>query len=274
MTKIKTSWFLFGRQSDIPEEFSVSTNFRFCRFYYVLDGECVYKDSKETITLEKGYIYLLPQKSYSLHYGENKNFLHVWGHFQMEGWQFNNVMKFDPGANPVCVRFLDLIDAFSEKYFIEPRLEKPSHMTNLFSDNKQFPIVENIFSALTNYLFVNFIGAEEAEQPFDAVLTYINNNLAADLSNQALAKITQYSRAHFIQEFTKRYRTPPQKYVVKVRISQAIILLMNDEKLYNISYKVGYDNPKSFARAFKRETGLSPQEYKNLHYYSIHKKEY
>ena len=83
----------------------------------------------------------------------------------------------------------------------------------------------------------------------------------------------QYSRAHFIQEFTKAYGISPQKYVVKVRISQAIQMLMNNEKIYNIAYKVGYDNPKSFARAFKRETGISPQKYKEINHLNFNNKQ-
>lgn len=270
MKEVKISWILFGRQSNIPDNFSTPTNFRFCRFYYVIDGECIYKDKNETITLEKGYVYLLPQNSYSLRYGKHKRFSHIWGHFQIDGWEFDKVVKLDLINDPIGHQFHNLIDTLSLNYFVNPGLHSALDMTTIFQDSKHFATIESTFTAFFNYLFQTYIDKEQQVQPFDAIVAYINNNLSTDLSNDTLANIMKYSRTHFIQEFTKHYKIPPQKYVLKARISRAIVLLMNDEKLYNISYKVGYDNPKSFARAFKRETGYSPQEYKNLHYYSIH----
>ena len=272
MSAIKTTWFLFGRQAYIPEEYSVSTHFEFYRFYCIFDGECIYEDENGAVTLEKGHVYLLPRKSYSLRYGSHNKFLHVWGHFQIEGWQFNNVIKFDLKNDPVHNDFVSLIDDLSKKYFVASNAPEARNMTSIFSDDDYFTVVESVFSSFVSYLYLNTVGREEQVNPLKAILAYINNNLSSDLSNDTLARITQYSRTHFIQEFTRLYRIPPQTYVVKARISQAIVLLMNDEKIYNISYKVGYDNPKSFARAFKRETGLSPQDYKSLHYLTIHKK--
>lgn len=46
-------------------------------------------------------------------------------------------------------------------------------------------------------------------------------------------------------------------------------MLMNDEKVDDIAYRLGYESPKSFSRAFKREVGISPQHYKILHYYNL-----
>lgn len=272
METINTTWFLFGRQSDIPEEFSSPTNFGFCRFHYVLDGECIYKDENDTITLEKGHVYLLPRKSYTLHYGKSNRFLHVWGHFQVSGWQFNNIIKFDLKNDTISNHYLNLVDSLSKTFFNVLDENDPSSIATILQDNTQFTIVENVFSSFVTYLYFNYVNTEKKANPFEAVIAYINNNLASDLSNDTLAKITQYSRTHFIQEFTRLYHISPQKYVVKARISQAIVLLMNNEKMYNISYKVGYDNPKSFSRAFKRETNLSPQQYKDLHYFTIHPK--
>lgn len=53
-------------------------------------------------------------------------------------------------------------------------------------------------------------------------------------------------------------------YLNKVRIEKAKELLANtDLKVWEIAEKVGYKNPKHFARIFKDITGLTPNEYRD-----------
>lgn len=271
MENIKLTWFLFGRQSDIPEEYATMSHFGFYRFYYVCDGESYFRDENGTIRLEKGNVYLLPRKSYALIPDENQYFYHIWGHFQIEGWQFNNVIKINLSDDPVFRDYIALIQQMSEVMLHSPNEQTATHdMITLFSDERYFPVMSEVVSSFVTYLYLNLYHHSESKSTLETVVDYINRNLSLDLSNEVLAQIAQYSRAHFIQEFTHTYGIPPQKYVVKARISQAIVMLMNNEKIYHIAYKIGYDNPKSFARAFKRETGLSPQKYKEIHYLNVH----
>lgn len=271
MDNIKLTWFLFGRQSGIPEEYATMSHFGFYRFYYVCDGESYFRDENGTIRLEKGNVYLLPRKSYALTTGESKYFYHIWGHFQIEGWQFNNVIKINLSDDPIFQNYVSLIQQMAEVMLHNPNEQTAAYdMITLFSDERYFPVMSETVSAFVTYLYLNLHHHRENKSTLEAVVDYINRNLSLDLSNEALAQIAQYSRAHFIQEFTHAYGIPPQKYVVKARISQAIVMLMNNEKVYHIAYKIGYDNPKSFARAFKRETGLSPQKYKEIHYLNVY----
>ncbi len=269
MNEIGFTWFLFGKQSNIPEEYFTKTHFDFYRLYYVIDGECVYEDEKGAMTLGKGGIYLLPKKKYSLRYGSHSKFEHIWGHFQIEGWNFDTVLKFENQDDAVFHNYVRLICEISELCFVPPSVGN-YEMASIFSDDDYFVVVEKIFTSMVHYLRLGLFGKEKHASPIIEIIEYINNNLSEDLSNDTLAEKARYSRTYFIQEFTKIHGIPPQKYVVKARISKAIAYLMNGEKIYHIAYKVGYDNSKSFARAFKRETGLSPQDYKALHYSSIH----
>ncbi|MBO6242382.1 MAG: response regulator [Butyrivibrio sp.] len=52
--------------------------------------------------------------------------------------------------------------------------------------------------------------------------------------------------------------------LLKVRMEKACNMLMDVSfKSYDIAYYIGYDNPKSFSRAFKNYYGVTPTEYKN-----------
>ena len=271
MDNIKIMWFLFGHQTIIPDEYATPSNSGFYRFYYVRNGNCILHDGKETFLLEKGNVYIIPRKSYAFTYGESNQFDHILGHFQIEGWQFNNLIQFRPENDKTFEDFIRLLNQLFDTVLHNPKqLNMQTDMTCLFSDDKFFPVLSNTMSALVTYLYLSIYRVSDTKDALDHVVDYINNHLDHELTNDTLAKIAKYSRAYFIQEFTKKYGISPQKYVVKARISQAIVMLMGDEKAYNIAYKIGYDNPKSFARAFKREVGLSPKNYKALHYDTIH----
>lgn len=53
------------------------------------------------------------------------------------------------------------------------------------------------------------------------------------------------------------------EYLTEVRMNRVLELLKNsDYKMLEICQMVGYDNPRSFSKAFKHYTGLTPSEYR------------
>ncbi|SDE25499.1 two-component system, response regulator YesN [Paenibacillus sp. UNCCL117] len=55
-------------------------------------------------------------------------------------------------------------------------------------------------------------------------------------------------------------------YLTKVRMDKAIEMLKDPaSKLYDICYAIGYSEPSYFSKQFKKYTGLSPSEYRNMH---------
>ena len=58
----------------------------------------------------------------------------------------------------------------------------------------------------------------------------------------------------------------PMQYIISVRIENAQRLLCTqDYNVTEVAAIVGYDNPLYFSRLFKKQTGISPTDYrKNL----------
>ena len=42
------------------------------------------------------------------------------------------------------------------------------------------------------------------------------------------------------------------------------LLKDSNRKMYQISKAVGYDNPKYFFRIFKKKTGMTPEQYREM----------
>jgi len=52
------------------------------------------------------------------------------------------------------------------------------------------------------------------------------------------------------------------EYLTRVRLEKAIDLMRQGRlKVYETAKLVGYENPKYFARVFRRHTGRSPRDY-------------
>lgn len=56
----------------------------------------------------------------------------------------------------------------------------------------------------------------------------------------------------------------PQQYITDIRVTKAKeLLLYSSFNITEIASIVGYDNSFYFSRIFKKNTALSPREYKN-----------
>ncbi|MBD5148201.1 MAG: helix-turn-helix transcriptional regulator [Oscillibacter sp.] len=77
-----------------------------------------------------------------------------------------------------------------------------------------------------------------------------------------LAQRLEVSKSHLIRAFTKQTGIPPGKYITKVRIDYAKLLLEDvDASITYVAEASGFANANYFAKVFRRETGMSPSEY-------------
>jgi AraC family transcriptional regulator len=57
---------------------------------------------------------------------------------------------------------------------------------------------------------------------------------------------------------------PPSQYQIKLRMDAARRLLRETKKsVITVANDVGYSNPSHFAQLFRKETGLSPTDYRH-----------
>lgn len=77
-----------------------------------------------------------------------------------------------------------------------------------------------------------------------------------------LAERLEVSTAHLSRVFAKKLGTSPGKYITRVRIEYAKLLLRDpDVTISYVAEASGFANANYFAKVFRRETGLSPSEY-------------
>lgn len=79
---------------------------------------------------------------------------------------------------------------------------------------------------------------------------------------EELAGRLEVSAAHLGRVFTKKIGISPGKYITRVRVEYAKLLLRDpDTTIAYVAEASGFANANYFAKVFRRETGLSPTEY-------------
>ena len=92
---------------------------------------------------------------------------------------------------------------------------------------------------------------------------FIRRNLKKEISVQGLAEEMHVSTRTLIRKFIQQTGAPPLAFIQKLRIETGKELLENsDLPLEEIIFQIGYQDSSSFRRLFKRQTGLSPREYR------------
>jgi AraC family transcriptional regulator len=92
---------------------------------------------------------------------------------------------------------------------------------------------------------------------------YVEENLAEDLTIQAIARVAGMSPFHFAHAFSAAEGMPPHQYVMRRRLHKAKSLLRTtDLTLMEIAQRVGYANASHFCVAFQKLTQVPPSAYR------------
>ena len=111
------------------------------------------------------------------------------------------------------------------------------------------------------------LAAEERENPGESavatVTDYIHRHLHEQIYISKLAEQVYLNEQYLARLFKKSVGLSILEYVTQERLKLARELLLGtDYPINRVADSVGYDNYSYFTRLFKRETGMTPQEYR------------
>lgn len=95
------------------------------------------------------------------------------------------------------------------------------------------------------------------------VAAYIEEHLAERVPLATLAGLARLSPHHFCRAFKKSFGEPPHRYHNGRRIERAKAMLVTQgSTVTDTGLTIGFRETSSFSAAFRRETGLTPTEYR------------
>ena len=99
----------------------------------------------------------------------------------------------------------------------------------------------------------------------EAKLFIENNYSSPDITLQMVAEEVNMGVCYFSSTFKKETGESFINYLTGIRIDKAKHLFeTTDLKTYEVSYMVGYNTPTYFSTLFKKITGVSPSEFRNV----------
>ncbi len=122
-----------------------------------------------------------------------------------------------------------------------------------------------------NQVFVQIINRksrpEHDSQKFNrhikGALEYIASNYNRDIGLSEIAEALNLHKVYLSRLFKHETGENLANYILKVRIEEAKrIMLTSNHKLYKIAELVGYNNIQQFSASFKKNTGITPSEYR------------
>lgn len=92
-------------------------------------------------------------------------------------------------------------------------------------------------------------------------LDYLESHLEGDLSWEAAAAEANCSVFHFLRMFEVVAGLGPGEYLRRRRLTRAALELAGGgPRVIDVALRWGYETPEAFAKAFRREFGMSPTE--------------
>lgn len=108
--------------------------------------------------------------------------------------------------------------------------------------------------------------AEKAFRQNDKIndtMSFINENLGADLSAEFLASRVFLSKSHFMRLFSESAGMTVHSYILQRRLLNASREIREGTSAAEAARMNGFDDYSSFYRAFRKELGITPREIKN-----------
>lgn len=136
-------------------------------------------------------------------------------------------------------------------------------------------LVEQLALALATHLVAGYsesgdggVRPANTVRPLDdrrlkRVCAYIEDHLDEDIALADLARVACLSLHHFARAFREAAGIPPHRYISARRLDRARqMLAVSDLSLAEIAFACRFSSQASFTRAFQRQTGHTPGQYR------------
>ncbi len=159
--------------------------------------------------------------------------------------------------------FIEIKDKLNNLYSAK-KLTIPTNAQIIdFIQTKNFLYEIFLFFTEQFEVVMNCIGNFSRDSVIDDILYYIQHNYMENIRLENIASLFGYNSSYLGKIFNLKIGESFNSYVDKIRIESSKELLKQKAlKIYEIAEKVGYQNTDYFYMKFKKNTGLTPAEYR------------
>lgn len=133
------------------------------------------------------------------------------------------------------------------------------------------PIAEDQISITITNILMDLLTAETTQQAtrktqtdISDAISHINKYFYKSITLQELADIAALSPYYFSRVFARETGMTPHKYLITTRMANAKFLLKTSQmSVKEIAIRSGFSDESGFCTAFKKQEGMTPNEYRN-----------
>ncbi|MEK6646620.1 MAG: AraC family transcriptional regulator [Candidatus Firestonebacteria bacterium] len=242
----------------------VHKTYEFC---FVVEGKGSYYLEDKKFNMESGDLFIV--KPYEEHYeiGDLSDPLELFivtikNQKENKINAIDEIFKFPTKVHiiperKICDIFQDILD--------EAVLNKTGYMLKINS------CLINLLIEIYRFLHIRdkvFYSVKRVNEIYKKNITkqmckYIENNYKKQLSDIKLSNKFHLSSQYISSLFRKQIGSSPIEYLTKIKIEIAKNLLKNfKKKISSIASEIGYNNTYYFYRVFKKNTGVTPSQYR------------
>ncbi len=236
---------------------------RFCEIIFVVDGRGCTTVNDERIEFQKGDILI---------YNPNVEHYEESSLSEPTEFMFFALDKFEitelPQNHLLPSEYSVIYhsgDSYSTLYDLFKKMIKEFEN----KDDFYVEIAQNISRTILMYIFRAINYADQSFNPnrsngaLDKAIRYINENYKSSISLEDIADACYINKYYLSHLFTKFKGMSIGKYVLSLKIDEAKRLLETSNLSINaIAERTGFNDPNYFSRTFKKESGMSPLQYR------------
>jgi len=247
----------------------------FTRIYYVKQGRAWIHLPNRDMELRPGYMYQVPtfvSHSYECESDFELYYLYAYGSYQ------DDSIYFDASEFPIEVKSDDTVELLFSKYCnLYPQLRVSSSGVEVLNClvvspnyNGLQPYEKMQLHGLTLILASYFMKdvqnhSVQTDMRIIRVMKFVKKNVGLEINLSQMTDIACVTKSQLIRLFRGCLGVSPLQYVIRCKIQYAQDLLLTTEQSVNeISHQVGIKDVSYFIRVFKRHTGLTPQNYREI----------
>ncbi|HBP38951.1 MAG TPA: hypothetical protein DD640_09480 [Clostridiales bacterium] len=218
----------------------------YSRIYHITGGGAIYRDAAGTHQLKPGHLYLFPENS---------------------AYQ----MRHNP-ADPLCCLYIHASLFPLVLHGMQELPVEPGHfldhllaaMADLIRSSDSLPLLQSLLTALIIWLSENIV-LQQPRPEILQVLKYIQTNSRDTLTVSTLSQLVCWQKQYFIRQFRRETGITPHQYLLRYRLHQASLLLLQNIPVTEAARQSGFTDLKSFSKAFRTKYQIAPSRYPNYY---------
>lgn len=230
--------------------------------HYILSGKGIYQVGERTYKLKKGQGFLIEPEEVTFYQAdESEPWTYLWVGFA--GTQAEAFLQ-DLGLNGSQHVFHS---GYGEelKRIVTDMLEN-----NTLSQANQYcleSLLYRFFAVLAKDAQVGAVAEESRESAYvKKAVNFIQNNYFRGIGVAEIAEHVGVSRSYLYKVFVKNLQVSPKEFLTHLRLVRSRELLeLTELSVEGVAMSCGYSDTLTFSKTFKKETGMPPSNYRNMH---------